>query len=279
MRTPARHFAEARIGGIVRRAPGPPGAEHLPPQALARRKAQAHIARPWGADLIAADQGVGAWVAEGQKHPFTPTEDLRPRDHALEHGIEVQGRTQALGDLRQQRRFLAAALQLGLGLLPRRDIPRDRGRADELARAIPDRRDGERDVIAGCRPWPALRLIMLDAFPPPQPRQDLGEFIASARRGDQARSGSAPGLGRRVAVEALRSPIPARDAAVQGLTDDRVLGGLDNGRQGLGPPNPPLPSLGDLALERLMGLHHRGGAGGDPLLQLRVGVAHLLERA
>ena len=49
-------FAQAGIRGIVRRTPRPPGAQHLPPQPLARRDAQARRGHRRGADLIATDQ-------------------------------------------------------------------------------------------------------------------------------------------------------------------------------------------------------------------------------
>ena len=91
-------FAKARIGGIVRRAPGPPGAQHLSPQPLARRDAQARIGHRGGTDLIAADQGVRAGLPQGKQHPLTPTEGLRPGDDALEHGIQLERGAQPLGE-------------------------------------------------------------------------------------------------------------------------------------------------------------------------------------
>ena len=125
---------------------------------------------------------------------------------------------------------MTAALQLGRGLRPRGDIPRDRGRAAELARAIADRRDGERDVIPSTVLGHVLRLIGCEALPALEARQHLGEFIASVR-GDEQGDRLPQDFGRRVAEEVLRSPIPAGDAAVQGLADNRLLGGGDNGSQ------------------------------------------------
>ena len=78
-----------------------------------------------------------------------------------------------LGEFRQQGRFVAAALQLGLRLLPRGDIPRDRGRPGQLAGPVPQGRDGEGHREARAVPGDALGLIMVNGFPTPEPCQEL----------------------------------------------------------------------------------------------------------
>src|SRR6266404_4436502 len=48
---------------------------------------------------------------------------------------------------------------------------------------------------------------------------------------EEERERLASDLLRRVAIDALRPAVPTDDAAVHVLTDDRVAGGLDYGRQ------------------------------------------------
>jgi hypothetical protein len=140
----------------------------------------------------------------------------------LEHGLEVQGRTQALGHLSQEGRFLAPTLQFGLGLFPHGDIARNRGCPDELARRIPDRRDGERDVAAGAVLGDALGLVVGDAVAPPQPRQEGRELVREVGR-HQTRERLSDHLVRRIAVELLRALIPVGDDAVEGLAEDGIV--------------------------------------------------------
>src|SRR5205085_2580209 len=65
---------------------------------------------------------------------------------------------------------------------------------------------------------------------PAKPRQDrilFGEPVRRKQNSDRA----ADHFVRRVAENDLGTPVPARDDAVQILADDRVVRGLDNGRQ------------------------------------------------
>ena len=92
-----------------------------------------------GAGLVGANQGIRAGFPEGKKHPFTPTQVMRPGDYALEHCIEVQRGAQALGNFGQRLRFPSPALHLGFSLLPRRDIARNRRSSHDRSARIPDR--------------------------------------------------------------------------------------------------------------------------------------------
>src|SRR5690242_16402096 len=71
---------------------------------------------------------------------------------------------------------------------------------------------------------------MLDAFAQPQPAHDLGRVIRVTGRHQR---GHVPSnhLRRRVAVDALRSLVPAMNDSVQVLAQNGVVGRLDNGRQ------------------------------------------------
>src|SRR5262249_47245143 len=158
---------------IVRRAPGTPGAEHLPAQALARLNAPAYIVFPRGADLIAANQGIRVGLSEVNKCPFTAAEFLRPGDDALQHRIEVEGGAQTLSDLGQRLCFPPPSLHLGFGLLLHGDIPRNSGGANDLATRGADRRNGERnrdDLAVLSEPG---GLILCDGFTPSELRQNL----------------------------------------------------------------------------------------------------------
>ena len=80
---------------------------------------------------------------------------------------------------------------------------------------------------------------MLDAFAPPQPPHDHREIVGQIR-GNQLHNRLPDHLGRRVAVEALGRPIPARDDALERFADDGVVRGFHNGGEvrpdRLGPP-------------------------------------------
>jgi len=91
------------------------------------------------ADLIAADQGVRVGFPEHNKGPFAAAEFLRPGEHTLEYGVEVQRGAQTLGQPGQCLCFPSLALHLGFVLLPRRDIPRNGGGPDDCPVGVPDR--------------------------------------------------------------------------------------------------------------------------------------------
>src|SRR5690606_20087808 len=67
------------------------------------------------------------------------------------------------------------------------------------------------------------------------------------------------GLFRRIAVQALGTPVPARDSAVEVLADDGVVRRIDDGRQ----PRPGLVRPGEV--------HHHVEAAGDPALAVAQG--------
>src|SRR5262249_40850951 len=71
-------------------------------------------------------------------------------------------------------------------------------------------------------------LIMTDALATTQPRDDLNLFVMQFGR-DEAHDRLADHLARPVAEDVGRTGIPRGDPAIEGLADDRVVRGRDNG--------------------------------------------------
>ncbi len=76
----------------------------------------------------------------------------------------------------------------------------------------------------------ASRLVMLDAVPGADLREDRGLFVQQLV-GNQHRDRLADRFVRRVAEQTLRGGIPRHDHPFQGLADDDVVRGFDNRRE------------------------------------------------
>ena len=71
---------------------------------------------------------------------------------------------------------------------------------------------------------------MIYALAPPEAVQNLRLFVAPIR-GNQHGDGPPDRFLGRVAEQPLRALVPTGDDAVEVFADDRVVGGIDNGRQ------------------------------------------------
>src|SRR5205823_5329529 len=76
----------------------------------------------------------------------------------------------------------------------------------------------------------AHALEVLYAVAPLDAPEDL-RFLIEPILGQQNGHRASEDLGRRVAVNALRSGVPGENRALERLADDRVLGGLHDSRQ------------------------------------------------
>jgi len=151
-----------------------------------------------------------------------------------------------LGRLPRLPLALKQPLALLLGALAVGDVARDLRRADDLAARPADGRDRERDVDARPVLADADGLVVLDALAADEARED-GRLLVGVVFGDEDGDGPADDLVGRVAEDVLGRAVPARDAAVERLADDGVLGRLDDGLQpvvrDLRAPQPFVPAL------------------------------------
>ena len=120
-------------------------------------------------------------------------------------------------------------LQLGFGLLPRGDVAGDARRADDGARAVEHRGDGQRHVDD--RPvLPAPHHFHADGrCALVEAAQELTDLVG-LHRGHEQRKGLADDFLGAVAVDRLGTAVPRRDDAGQRHAHDGVVGGGDDGR-------------------------------------------------
>ena len=151
--------------------------------------------------------------------------------HAAQRGAEVVGdgvaeslelAARGLGDVLRLREGL-------LGLPARGDVANHLRRADQAAGRVADRGARHGDVHLPAVLAEPHCVEALDV-PGRQAFEDL-RLLVRTIRGDQARDGLSDHLVGRVAEEALRSAVPARDDALEGLADDRVVRSLHQARQ------------------------------------------------
>src|SRR5439155_11050182 len=95
---------------------------------------------------------------------------------------------------------------------------------------VPDRRDRHGDVHAAALFSHANGLVVLDPLARAYSVEDALRLVGHAGRG-KARYGAPENLPGRIPEEALRSPVPADDVPFEGFADDRVVGGLHDGRE------------------------------------------------
>ena len=117
--------------------------------------------------------------------------------------------------------------------LLRGDVPRDLGSAENLARLVAHRRNGQRDLDQLAVLAAAHGLEVVNLVTSAQAAQDALFFVMAVFWNDQ-RDGLSDGLGRRVAEQPFRPPIPGGYDAVEGLAEDRVVGILDNSGKPVG---------------------------------------------
>ena len=119
------------------------------------------------------------------------------------------------------------------------DVARDRAGANDLAVGVADRRHGQRHVNEGAVLSRANRLVVLDPFAGSDPGEDLRDSVGMRWRHEH-RDRLADHLVGGVAIQALGARVPADDRAIDGLADDRIIGGFDHrhelGHRLLGPP-------------------------------------------
>ena len=96
------------------------------------------------------------------------------------------------------------------------------GRADDIAAKVSDWRNGQRNIDEASVLAHSDRLIMVDPLTTPDAFQDSGFFV-TAIGWNEHRHRLAYRLPARVAVEALRATIPARDNAVNVSREDGVV--------------------------------------------------------
>ena len=84
---------------------------------------------------------------------------------------------------------------------------------------------------------------MVDALATPKLLHDPGQLVRAVFR-DEDRDRPAHDLFGRVAVDPLRSFVPAGDDSVERFSDDRVVGRVDDRRQVLGGPRAFFRRLG-----------------------------------
>ena len=105
------------------------------------------------------------------------------------------------------------------------DVTRHLGSADDTARGISDRRDGDRHVEESTILGNSYGLEVIDTLTSPDAREHPILFGSPIGGNDQRDVSSDRFLGR-PSKNSLRRRIPGRDDAVEGLADDDVVGGL-----------------------------------------------------
>ena len=108
------------------------------------------------------------------------------------------------------------------------DVPRNRGYADDIAGAVPDRRDRERDIEQCAIFPPASRFVMFDSIAAAYPLQNARLFI-DAFGWHEDRDGALDNFVIGVAEYSLRRGVPGCDIAVEIFGEDRVVGRRDDG--------------------------------------------------
>src|SRR5262249_8807305 len=114
--------------------------------------------------------------------------------------------------------------------LPLGDVAADLRRPDDRTVRVRDRRDGERHVAQRAVLPATDRLEVIDALGPPEAGEDLALLVQAIRRDDEI-DPLPDRFGGRIAEDALRARVPARDDAVERLADDGVVRGLDDRRE------------------------------------------------
>ncbi|GEM_PF-4971081 len=134
------------------------------------------------------------------------------------------------------------------------NVAGDLGRSNDLAVALPDRRDCQGYVDEGAVLATANRLEMLDplsSFDPSDNRRLFVQPVLGNKNGDR----TPHGFGRRIAEQTLCAQIPRRDDPVQRFADNSIIRGFNDGgkeRRRSGPAVPllllPAPLIGPRSL-------------------------------
>src|SRR5688572_6306375 len=151
----------------------------------------------------------------------------RPQDARVAQD-RVQRRAQLVRQVGHEFFFRSVSLfELPQHSLLLGDVARDLGRADDLSAGRMHRRHRQRHLDeAPVLPHPD-GLVMIDAFPGPDLRQHFVLFTLAIRR-DDAADRAADHFVRGVAEHSLGRAIPCLDDPIQVLTDDGVVGRLDD---------------------------------------------------
>ena len=171
-------------------------------------------------DAAAADHFVGL-VAEHGLAARADLHDMAPRVHDHDQIFRGVEQLPALLDLLLER-------ALGLPCIGQ-DACRA-GRADDLARRAPDRRQAHRNLDRSAVPADADGFEMVDPLTTCDPREIIVALIVAIGWKDD-RCRLPDGFLGRIAVEAFGRGVPADDGAVERLHHDRIVGGLDRGAE------------------------------------------------
>src|SRR5499426_3612301 len=133
---------------------------------------------------------------------------------------------------RQECAGLGEEMPNRLSLLACRNVTGNLRGPDDQASTIPDGRDSEGDIESGAILVQPLGLVMVDALPTLQAFEQMGKIIGQVGR-HQEGEWLPNGFFRAVPVKPFRAPVPASDDSLQGMANDRVIRGVDNGRQAL----------------------------------------------
>ena len=101
------------------------------------------------------------------------------------------------------------------------------GRADDIAAEVSDWRNGQRNIDEASVLALSDRLVMVDPLTAPDAFEDFGFFVMAIGRNEYSHR-LADRLLARVAEEALRATVPARNDAVDVFRNDGVVGRFDN---------------------------------------------------
>src|SRR5262249_16734559 len=123
-----------------------------------------------------------------------------------------------------------ALMKCSLSLLLLSDIAGDLGDTDYRSMDITDGGDGQRNVDEPAVFSSPESLVMVDAFAPTKTCKDVFFLVMERRRDDQQYRLS-DGFFDRIAENSHSRFIPCLDDAGQILTDDGIVGGVDDRRQ------------------------------------------------
>src|SRR5262245_1363303 len=153
----------------------------------------------------------------------------RPRVHLDDFAIAVEKSNECIDGVDDLGQPLLARPQPRFPLLALGHVARGLGGTDQAAHRIAERRNGQRDINRAAGLCEAHGLERSDDLSFLQAIDDVVLLLLPVGR-DQAPYRMPYDLLRGVAEQLLGALIPAGDSSVEGLADDRVIGGADDRR-------------------------------------------------